>query len=68
MSQRIDDLPTWKVGSSLATAAVLAWLFGFVGPALVLALVGAGFMVSALASRRRKSPGTDSTAGTARRR
>jgi hypothetical protein len=60
MSQRIEDFRTWKVGGYLATAAVLAWVFRFVGPALVLALIGAGFMVSAFVAKRRESPVTDS--------
>jgi hypothetical protein len=67
MSQHIEDFPTWKVGSSFATAAVLAWFFGFVGLALALALIGAVFMVSAFVSKRRKSPVTDSPPDTAPR-
>ena len=55
MSHRIQDFPTWKTGSSLATGALLAWLVGFAGLALILALAGAAFMVGALASKSRKS-------------
>ena len=60
MSHRIEDFRTWKVGGSFAAAAVLAWVFGLVGPALVLALIGAGFMLAAFVSKRRKPPVTDS--------
>jgi len=64
-SQRIEDFRTWKVGGSFATAGVIAWIFGFVGPALVLALIGAGFLLSAVVAKRRKPPVTDSRPDTA---
>lgn len=53
MSQRIEDFSSWKVGGSFATGALLAWIFGLAGLALVLAVIGAGFMLSALVARRR---------------
>ena len=68
MSERIEDFPMWKVGGSFATAAIVAWIFGIAGLALVLALIGAGFMLSAVVARRRKARAADSRLDTASRR
>jgi hypothetical protein len=53
MSQRLEDLASWKVGGSFATAAVIAWLFRLWGVALALALIGAVLLGTA-AYRLRK--------------
>jgi hypothetical protein len=55
MSQRLEDLASWKVGGSFATAAVIAWLFSLWGLALVLALIGAVLLVTAAYTRKKRS-------------
>jgi hypothetical protein len=54
MSQRLEDLASWRVGGSFATAAVIAWLFSLWGVALVLALIGAVLLGTAGYTRLRK--------------
>lgn len=54
MSQRLEDVAGWKVGGSFAAAAVIAWLFSLWGLALVLALIGAVLLGTAVYSWLRK--------------
>jgi hypothetical protein len=54
MSQRLEDLASWRVGGSFATVAVIAWLFRLWGVALVLALIGAVLLGTAGYTRLRK--------------
>jgi len=47
MGQRLEDLASWRVGRSFATAAVIALLLSLWGVALALALIGAGLLGTA---------------------
>ena len=51
--KEIEDFPQWKTGGTCALVALLALVLGFYGPALVLALIGAGFMLSAYVAKQR---------------